>query len=1416
MVAPVKGVSGSDWCTPWMNLRCAMGIALPPEGLIMPAPDRHGQATERPLESGECGKWLRRLLGLDASEGVHDQRRVSSHSLKSTMLSFAAKRGLSVPDRLLLGYHASHMQMSLVYSRDGAAASLLLLERMIDEIVSGKFKPDSTRSGRIVESPVEPPGPQPSKDAKVKVEVVESSDDEVGDSGALADSSDRPVFPGTPQQRAVFGQCTKRSEEVQLAIRERPSTVQIENQQLKVSQLSEEFKAGCGSEIKLQWCLQRRGIAMDQCQLLSWATHEAWVQQLFRTLSQQPPPNFQAVKLEQLVRADRELWTLLAQEHKGSLKANAAGEIPLNDLFKRFCQDPRITMFLLPSPGGSKVVEKEVPSKRTTTTTPTQAAAKSTSTKKRKTRAEKQCPEELRRFQLRCEHGPVCGKRKAVSQEPLERAAKKGGAGRDRDVKHTCRTAAPDSPPDTGHFKDLEPESFQSRQRTKFAGKLVNDILIVEVCAGSARLTKVARDAGFHGLAIDHTQLRSCGIDICIFELEDSVQVDQLCNFIEEEADNIAAIWIAPSCGTASKARERKLPQLKKLGIAEPIPLRSQLQPDQLDGLDGTNKLKVEKANLLYDAVERIARTACNAKIFTGIENPANSHYWSTTPTQSLVTDFGDKYVTFHNCCHGGSRDKLTSVWVNEDWLDSLNARCDNSHPHKSWKVTVSGNDVHFPTAEEAAYPFVLCERIIHCIKQQVLFYGAVESSTLEQQLQQPDSDAAGRIALGSLPRGAKVKPLVSEFGQFIAAISPVQQAAAVDKLVAQQPKGARITSRQLWKRGKLRVDGDCYHFLAGSEQLPNDAMVELCWIGVPSEPDAFVARALEAGHPRGLDVHVNVSMQQVVNENLIDPPFLLAKKRVEFLKKWTARAKDLAPDEEKLREDMPEHVREVLGNKRLLLFKEILDDLNYPDSKLVTDIAAGFSLSGYMTKSHVFRSRSKRPALSLSTLKKLSRSFNTKSLESLKNRQDEDLERETWDETQKELDKGWVFLDEPTLKGRTYDLKSAYKQFAVSPTDRATLRMGVNVPGETDPSVIGFNSLPFGAVGSVAGFLRVSQALWYIGYFGLGLLWSAFYDDFTLLSRSELASSSSWSCETLFTLLGLKYATEGHKCIPFDSKFKTLGLEVDTSNFVEGYALVGHTQSRKDEIGSQLDDVLNEGSLGAKEAERLRGRMIFFEGFTFGRVANSSVKALSRFCRGPSKKRKLDDELRRALLFLRERVKEGKPLKIERSLHNTWLVFTDGACNPEDGTGSVGGVLYDPSGRCLFYFGESIPKHVMDDLFERSKNPIHEIEVLPVLIAALVWGEFFANSQVVYYIDNESARMAYIRGTGETVRASLLIQSFVETEAEQQHRVWFGRVPSFSNPADSPSRLEFSHVLKLMAARTSISWEMVSRHLGV
>ena len=161
----------------------------------------------------------------------------------------------------------------------------------------------------------------------------------------------------------------------------------------------------------------------------------------------------------------------------------------------------------------------------------------------------------------------------------------------------------------------------------KFRNSAINDLFILEICAGSARLTKAARNQGFKGLAFDHSDNRSCGIEICNIELADPQQLQDLLEFRTVEAHRIAAIWIAPSCGTASRARERPLPGQ----VSGPKPLRSSNQPDQLDGLSGVDKLKVEKANQLYDSVSVIALRADILDICVGIENPSNARFWDTT-----------------------------------------------------------------------------------------------------------------------------------------------------------------------------------------------------------------------------------------------------------------------------------------------------------------------------------------------------------------------------------------------------------------------------------------------------------------------------------------------------------------------------------------------------------------------------------------------------------------------------------------------------------------------------------------------------------------------------------------------------------------------------------------------------------------
>ena len=214
LTAPGLGVHGSDWGSQWIMTMESLGIDpfAASGGCLMPAPDAEGKPLTRALESDEAGCWLRLLIGEDKNR-ADSSRPISSHSLKATMLSMAAKRGYSHQDRLSLGHHTHPYQMADVYARDAAARDLRLLDALILEVRNGTFKPDESRAGRLdlskrqrthddldedfhqleIDIPLPEtsvvPGPR-EPETKGKVEVVEEAQDDEDAGHVTTDSSD--------------------------------------------------------------------------------------------------------------------------------------------------------------------------------------------------------------------------------------------------------------------------------------------------------------------------------------------------------------------------------------------------------------------------------------------------------------------------------------------------------------------------------------------------------------------------------------------------------------------------------------------------------------------------------------------------------------------------------------------------------------------------------------------------------------------------------------------------------------------------------------------------------------------------------------------------------------------------------------------------------------------------------------------------------------------------------------------------------------------------------------------------------------------------------------------------------------------------------------------------------------------------
>ena len=153
--------------------------------------------------------------------------------------------------------------------------------------------------------------------------------------------------------------------------------------------------------------------------------------------------------------------------------------------------------------------------------------------------------------------------------------------------------------------------------------------------------------------------------------------------------------------------------------------------------------------------------------------------------------------TSFHNCMHGGKRKKLTKWWSNKNVFEPLACVCDGKHGHAQWNPIQDGQGLRFPTAEEAAYPHLLCKRVVDLVVQHALQKGAVQTDTLDTQLSTSVS-TSHRWILDMLPKGKKLRPLVSEFKSYAFFLVHPSQEPEDSFFFKQQLKGSRFTTNSV------------------------------------------------------------------------------------------------------------------------------------------------------------------------------------------------------------------------------------------------------------------------------------------------------------------------------------------------------------------------------------------------------------------------------------------------------------------------------------------------------------------------------------------------------------------------------------------------------------------------------------------
>ena len=379
---------------------------------------------------------------------------------------------------------------------------------------------------------------------------------------------------------------------------------------------------------------------------------------------------------------------------------------------------------------------------------------------------------------------------------------------------------------------------------------------------------------------------------------------------------------------------------------------------------------------------------------------------------------------------------------------------------------------------------------------------------------------------------------------------------------------------------------------------------------------------------------------------------------------------------------------------------------------------------------------------------------------------------------------------DDHRWMGKTIDLSAAYRQLGVSPGTKWVSYIAVYDPNSGSAKIFAMRALPFGASKSVYGFLRVAHSLWWLGCKALHLTWSNFFDDFITLAREPECPLVSLAALQFFKLLGWSVAL-GDKDLPFDVRFKALGIKICCERWLSGVVSFANTEKRTRELLDTISRILSAGRLRKQDALVLRGRMQFAKAQMWGRAAKLCLSAVTNHAYCSSEER-LSDRTVEALEVFRTCLVNSKPREVTARWDAPFFIFTDASFSPDDNAwpGGLGGVLVDCSGSYLSAFSLKLkPKHLAALGFPGKSTVIFEAEMLALLVALALWKKHIRNRPVVGYIDNNSMRDVCISGSARTSPGKELISLILQLEDELSLVAWYARVPSASNIADGPSR---------------------------
>ena len=699
----------------------------------------------------------------------------------------------------------------------------------------------------------------------------------------------------------------------------------------------------------------------------------------------------------------------------------------------------------------------------------------------------------------------------------------------------------------------------------------------------------------------------------------------------------------------------------------------------------------------------------------------------------------------------------------------------------------------------------------------------------------------------------------------------PLQQLPKGSRLLDQAIQSSvRETGDEVVDSEKLDEPEKAIFQLRQTENCDNQEMTVQTW-GLPWSVDEFISQAIKAGHPALLDSLLPVRLEECLKKGMDMKIAGRVRHRAVTLKFWLKRLLELRHDEKLFHETIQCDVERVICDKKILIWKEMLMSINYSDmggTRLTGEApATGLWPARFtpatMTDDQVRQfAHDQRAAMSYTsvvffeediaravwdqTLEEaerseiegpfelsqvpphcpLSKRFGVK--QGTKIRCVDDFSASSINAAAQTTESpkphnldviaGLLIAlmrrnhDVHEWQVRSFDLKSAYRQCAISPEFKDFSWIVVGDPNSRRLKAFKMCALPFGSLRSVHSFLRVANSLWAILTSCFLVMGTNYFDDFVTFADSREAASVDHTVKAVFRMLGRRYAADGPKAPPFSSRTTALGVHINVCELHKGTVLVDNTQARKSELSDCIEKAVGSGCLPRAEALRLRGRMQLAAGQLFGRVARRCLSAVTFHAYFSE-----SANLRQDTICAMNRYKTLLNMQIPRQLtsgHATaWYLYTDACFEPDasEPFSGIGAVLVDSDGRRVRFFSQKLDPVFLERVnVTKRKTIIFECEFLAILFSFFMWKDLLKLCNVVIYTDNDAVRDCLISCNTSSVNAAPILDACLELELQLAWISWFSRVPTESNVADDPSRLETKQLIEQGCLRDHCDYEQM------